>query len=248
MPYSKPAPGQPVVPYVGNKPMWDDLMDMLEWWKSQQAGGNLVSHGRCKVFGKNTLGTDMLAGKLAYIDSIVQPSASTMAVDYMQYSPIANLITPVWHTKIDKLVLLHKGIPAGQVANIFGPTIIPCEGTVGQTTDAYVMVDPTNPSWLKTSDAGIYGLVGILNEHGGSRKFLIVDTTKSQRLWRYELTAAFSGTPSTAAAKLLRMDGTQYAATCTISDPELLMGDQVSGDTGFCEHVGNKFIAKEAVC
>ena len=73
-----------------------------------------------------------------------------------------------------------------------------------------------------------------------------IDTYKSQPLWRYKLTSTFSGTSAT--GNLLRVDGGKYADTVTLTDYEGLMSDQKIGETGYCIHVGNKFIPIAARC
>lgn len=228
----------PLIPFLKDLGLWSDLIDMLAWYKQQRANeSQLGGYGKCLPVGHNTGIYDMLPGEIAYVNGALQPSADTPAIENMKYSPILELETPVWHSKIDKVVLLHKGILTGEVNPCTGPTILPALGTVVNANDKYVMVDPAFPSKLKTSDAGIFGLIGSL-EYGGETA-LIVDTTVNQPLWRYQLTSYFVG--GLATAELLRLDGAVYGSI-TLTEAGGFMFYADSSAAGYCMQVGNKFI------
>lgn len=235
----KPAPGQLLVPFLKNLGLWSDIIDMLAWYKAQRANEDgLGGYGKCLPQGINTLLGDMLPGELAYIESTVQPTVDSIPIENMQYVPILNLKRPVWHSQIDKVILLHKGILAEQIDHVTGPRILPAFGTIVDPDDKYVMIDPLDPAQLKTSTSGIFGLIGTLDDGEGS--ILIVDTTVNQPLWRYQLTSYFSS--GVATANLLRLDGVTYATGITLTEAGGFMYYADSSAAGYCMQVGNKFI------
>jgi hypothetical protein len=71
----------------------------------------------------------------------------------------------------------------------------------------------------------------------------------SVKLWRFTLNAAFSGSPSTAAADLLNMDGTDTGQDVTVRDElDVFSADLGNGDAGYCCQVGTLYHAIQAPC
>ena len=104
------------------------------------------------------------------------------------------------------------------------------------------MIDPDFPTKLKSADAGIYRLVCDLGENDvGGDNVVIVDTHQSYHNWRFELTEDWASASTTAAGKLLNWDGTTFADTVTLSDPDSVARGLPTGSTGYCHHRGNAF-------
>lgn len=241
MVHVKPVTGQKVIDFVADKPLWSDIIDMLDWWHKERVESALPGGtGKCLPIGWNDNAGGMLPGQIAYVDSTVQPSVDSIPIENLKQRPIFKLVSPVWHNKIDKVVVLHKSILEYNVANILGPRILPALGTVVDPTDKYVMVDPLDPTKLKTSTSGIFGLVGTL-EYGGDT-VLIVDTSVNQPVWLFTTLDAPSG--GFCPADLKRGDGIVYGEV-VISDPlnTLSGATEESPKTGLCMQVGNFFVA-----
>lgn len=219
--------------------MWSDIVDMLSWYRSQKQQPLIGNYGKCLPLGKNESGGDLVSGQLVYVDSLIQPTADTPPLENMQYSPILNLKAPVWHTKIDHVLILHKPIADDQTNFIALPKLLPALGTIVDPSHRYVMVDPANPTRLRTATSGIFGLAGTLEVTVGGDNRLIVDTTRSQPLWRYQITSFFSS--GTATADLYGLDGVYFGAI-TLTDAAGLCSYVASDNQGYCIHVGNKFI------
>lgn len=68
-------------------------------------------------------------------------------------------------------------------------------------------------------------------------------------LWRYTLNADFSGSPLSAAADLLEMDGTDTGEDITVYDYLNVFGGVLSnGDAGYCCQQGAAYHAIQAPC
>lgn len=71
----------------------------------------------------------------------------------------------------------------------------------------------------------------------------------SVKLWRFTLNAAFAGSPPTAAADLLNMDGTDTTEDVTIRDElSIFSADLGNGDAGYCVQLGTIYHAIQAPC
>lgn len=109
----------------------------------------------------------------------------------------------------------------------------------------YVMPDSDDPKKLKAAASGIYEVVCFLDNNNKA----VVDTTKSQPYWRYELTGSWDSDKE-AKAKLFDINDNEFTGSkrATITDIYEFMEDQGSGDKGICLHTGNKFHAIQAIC
>lgn len=69
-------------------------------------------------------------------------------------------------------------------------------------------------------------------------------------LWHFELTQDAQTHPATTTAKLVRLDGTEYAPTVDLSDRTGMLVDTsaVAGAIGQCKHVGNTFQVIDVKC
>lgn len=241
MAHDKPVPGEKVIDFVADKALWSDIIDMLDWWhKERLVSAQPGISGKCLPIGwKDSVG-NMVPGQLAYIDSTVQPSADSIPIGNMQQRPIFKLVAPVWHTKIDKAVVLHKGILEYSQGNILGPRILPALGTLVDETDRYVMVDPLDPTRLKSSTSGIFGLVGALEYDGET--VLIVDVSVNQPVWLFTTYGDYAG--GYVESDLKRGDGIVYGEVI-ISDPlgAFSSATEETPKTGLCMQVGNFFVA-----
>lgn len=148
---------------------------------------------------------------------------------------------PTWHTDIARLVVLAEAIPDGErgTAVISGVCLAATTGTDNQ----FVMIDPASTNAFKTADAGV---ARVLHKISGE-DYTLICLGHNQPLWRYELNEN-SLAPSDTTVDLVGLDGTVFSTAVELSDPLSLMDDQVTGDEGFCIHVGNKFYAIQGPC
>jgi hypothetical protein len=187
---------------------------------------------------KNSSGRDYGVGEAFQIDSYRGPADKYE----VEQSPLVNCIEPTWHTAIDKIVIAAEPIPDTEfgIAVVAGVCVIkaPSAGS-----DSFVMINPSTTYEMK--GGGESGIAKVLAEI--DTDYVLANFGERQNLWSYELTQD-SRAPSATSAKLLNLDGTEYASTITLTDPDGLMDDQVSGDQGFCLQIGNEFYAIQAVC
>ena len=244
-PPKKPSAGQPIIPFISNAGMWSTLVDMMADYKR----GKLTNTSRrvgnpTSIIGRAAEDTD--AGVIQQISEIVKPSetvTNTAVLNMLNRKPVFELIDPVWHTAIDNLVVLNKPLPAGMPAAVNRSRFMPVAITVEDETHRFVMLDPENPTQLKSATSGIYRIYGTYDDSTA-----ILDTQQAQPLWRYKLTQE-SRAPSTTTAKLYNLDGVEFSTEpINLSDPLSLMNDQVTDDLGFCIHIGNEFHAIQGPC
>jgi hypothetical protein len=75
------------------------------------------------------------------------------------------------------------------------------------------------------------------------------DRGKIVALWRFQLNSSFSGTPSTADADLLELDGADTERDVTIYDYlDVFSADLTTGDVGYCIQQGDIYVAIQAPC
>lgn len=246
--YNRPRPGQEL-DLIDRADIWSDIVDLINAYKTGRLDPVGYEPDRERLIHlENTSGYDRMAGVLQQIDPFTEPDEATE--DLFIESPVGETSDPVWHTAIDNLVVVPSDVLENGVFSY--PSLSWAVVVVTDQVDVddrWVMVDPAEPTKMKTADAGIYRIIGYVGEGEDTEKRAIVDLTQSQTLWRYELTDD-SNAPDATDAKLLRLDGTEFSSgsVTEISDPDGLMDDQVAGDKGFCIHAGNKFYAQTAVC
>ena len=219
---------------------WNRLADRLpETLYGFSAGGFAMNRVQCLV--KNTSGNDRDIGEFLAIDSWDGPDGS--AIYEVPKNVVYQANDPAWHSSISRLVVLAEPIPNEQVglAVLSGHCVAKLSS--GSVDEDFVMLDPASINEAKSSDTGIARLEKKLS--GGNYGLIVF--RDSSRLWRYQLTED-SQAPATSAAKLLKLNGTEFAPSIDLSDPTELMEDQISGDEGWCIHVGNKFYAIQAPC
>lgn len=215
---------------------WNRIVDRLEITAGGFGGGNFAMN-RTEAIGLNSSGSDRDTGDILAISSYGGPTELrdvSGAVDF-------TLGNPTWHTNIHRLVVCAEPIPDGErgVVVVAGFCLVAMTATAASSD--YVMISSTNTSKVTGASAGIAKLYASFNGYG------LVNLGDRQPLWRYELTQD-SQAPSTTTAKLIDLDGTTFATSINLTDPDSLMGDQVSGNDGWCIHSGNKFYAIQAVC
>ena len=246
MDYPKPKFGKDPSDLVDSARYHTDLILMLSAYKRGEfTRADPVRSVDPTIWVANDSGDSMDAGTLLQIATMDPATIAELAAR----SPTFTAITPTWHTAIDNLFVLNQPAVNNQAIpyHLRGwATVLLTDHTAG---DRWVMPDPFDPTKMRTADAGIYKILGL--DEGNN--VATVDLTQSQTLWRYELTQD-SQAPEVTTAKLLRIDGDVYAisnenpAIINLADPDGLMDDQVSGDRGWCHHVGNQFIAIQAEC
>lgn len=241
MAYQLPKPGQPA-DFIESASLWVDVFRMLNEWKSGKFDPNNAAKSRAPVISvQNTTGNEREPGEILQIDTMEQPEEGVL--DAFMSAPIVEAIDPVWHTDIDRLVIVTGGVIDEGIFPWEPRNWAVVKVTVEETTDRYVMLDPDNINQMKTADAGIWRIIGLDEEN----ETAIVDLHSSQPMWRYQLTEG-SNAPEETAAKLIRVDGTEFSDSINLSDPLGLMDDQSTDDEGWCIHVGNEFHAIQAPC
>lgn len=93
------------------------------------------------------------------------------------------------------------------------------------------------PAWQLDEDTGFCNLCG--------NKFYAQDV--GGKLWRYALTED-SQAPAATTATLKTLDTATDAGAISLRDPELIVDDQETGDTGYCIEQGGRYYAIQAVC
>jgi hypothetical protein len=140
--------------------------------------------------------------------------------------------TPVWHSEIDNLFVVYEAdmYPDDMQSIKEADVVAVSEFTLVKATDRYAMIDPADPTKLKSSDTGMFKLLFWEDKS----QMAVLDLRDGSNLWRYETT---SGTT----AKLLRLDDDELTAGAliTLTDPDGLI--RSNGQKGFCKFVGNKF-------
>lgn len=158
--------------------------------------------------------------------------------------------SPTWHTAIARTVVLAGPIPDSEPgqAIVSGMCLVALSDS--DAAHRFVMIDPTDTKMFKTANSGIGRLLAIIPEDTPSDpaiEYGLVILGDTQNLWRYKLTQA-SQAPSVTTAKLYDRDGTEFAASINLSDPESLMDDQTTDDTGWCIQCGEDFEAIQGPC
>ena len=255
---SKPVDGRPVFPFLSDTEMWSQILDMLGQWMDQNKIDKSDNAASCSISISNETGSPILAGQLIQLSTLkvqvlAEASLPEELIRNIPFTPIFTVTDPVWHTAIDRIVIASKSIDDDFSGPISTDRLLPVPITnvPAAAGPGWVMPDPTDPTKLKfCKTSGIYRVVDWYDRSGDTEDCMaVVDTQEKQTFWRYELTEN-SLAPADTTAKLLDLEGTDFSAgnTIELSDPDLLMDDQVTGNKGWCIHVGNKFYAIQAVC
>ena len=215
---------------------WNSLVDRLPRTESGLPA-SLGSINRSLVRVKNTTGSNRDLGELLHLSSYTGPAGH----HDMRGNIAFDAAVIVWHTAIARAVVCAEPIPNGQTgwAVLSGVCIIKAPAAADEP---FVMIDPATPTQCKTALSGMARCLGV-----AATNYVIANWGDAANLWRYELKEA-SNAPFATSAKLMRLDGTQFAPTISLLDPLSLMEDQLTADTGFCFHVGNNFYAIQAPC
>lgn len=239
--YRRPQPGDPPT-LILSAGFQKDLVQLVNLFLAGGLGrtGDRKNPGP-QVFVKNTTDSDFMPRQVVQLGAMVEPPSSL--VDSYYQSPIVNAALPTWHTSIDNLTVMPSGALAGEIGGYSNRAWGAVNATIVNASDRYAMIDPSDVTKVKTASGGPWKIIGSDSTNGVA----LVDFTKSQMLWRYELTQD-SQAPAITTAKLLNIDGTEFAASINLSDPDGMMDDQSSGDKGWCMHVGNTFQAQAAYC
>lgn len=254
-----PVPGEEAVPFLTNSSMWASLLDMLGAYQRGEIGpSGQNGEDVCSPSLVATTADDIPYGEIRQLLAI-QPDLSSVTdnnealIDY--WNPRFTFEDPVWHTKIDNLVLVIESNPVSdgnsslyQLKKHRYYHIPITDSTFPAYSTGYLMVDPSTPTRLKScKTSGIYRAIGFYNRGANADHEAIIDSWYGQHWWKYELTQN-SQAPSDTTAKLLDLEDTEFAASINLSDPEGFMDNQVTGDQGWCVHIGNKFYPIQAVC
>jgi len=238
--YSAPVAGSKIGPFIRNSKMWRDIIDVTNDARQANRGetGTLVGGWNIQVYGKST--ESLERGQLLHFAPNTTHTYSGFAD---KFAPRVLLEAPLWHSKIDHVYPIPSSFEKAKTSIVTPGHLMLAKCNVVSTDHEFCMIDPSNPSQLKTATAGVFGLVADVGDG-----LAVIDGTRSHYGWRFELTAALSGAPGTASAKLINWDGTEFAASCTITDKDGAFTGMSSGEVGYCMHVGNEFIATQAPC
>jgi len=258
---TKPQVGSPVAPFISDVDLWSTILDMVADYQSGGAmnknpkGGSFAAGAIVVV---NDEDDQIPAGELRQLSGLTNQESYILADDAFRRStvnsPAFTLTDPVWHTGIDNVVLMHKNVlpHSTGVARSARLVAAPITNAPEELTEVgWVMVDPLDPVRLKyCKTSGIYRVLGWFKLDGLAApqdNIVVIDTQEKQNIWMYELTQD-SLAPNDTSAKLLDLEETVFAANIKLWDPQSLMDDQSTGDRGYCLHLGNKFLAIQAVC
>ncbi|MCD0460069.1 hypothetical protein [Roseiconus lacunae] len=218
---------------------WNALVDRTGG-DSAGFGAILASLKNVPVDVINGSGRDYDIGELMQIDGCDCPDGSNPydlpgAIEY-------ECITPVWHSKIDNIVVAAEPIPDGERgrAIVSGHCVIK---TSGAATGRYAMINPSTPHEALVSSGGVARVL-----HQVSASYALCCLGMVADLWRYKLTEA-SQAPGVTTATLYTLDGTQFSTTeIELSDP-LSVGDEDAIDyAGYCRQAGNEFHIQTGPC
>jgi hypothetical protein len=170
----------------------------------------------------------------------------------MVNSPVFTVEDPVWHSKIDNLVVITRDLDVEDVGAFRSAryqSVSITNTPPSEIQAGWAMPDPDNPKLLKfCKTSGIYRVVGWFDcSNGDTENIAVVDTQDSQNLWRYRLNES-SKAPDVTTAKLYDMNDVLFALEINLSDPDGFMDDQAPGDKGFCIYASGEFYAIQAAC
>ena len=217
--------------------LWNSVVDRLPG-DSLGAGGAATSvYGQSVIELVNKTTADLELGQVVNIESFSGDDQDEFAVgDALEFEAV----TADWHDKVTNLAVVLEPCKADDKFTAVVDGL--CLAKVTDQTGDWVFVDPDAPEDCKCGSGGFAQKIG---DYGTDYALCLMN--RMQNLWRYELTQD-SQTPAVTTSKLLNLDGTQYASTMNLDDPDGLMEDQVIGDKGWCLRVGPKFYAIQAVC
>ncbi|QDV44364.1 hypothetical protein Enr13x_42290 [Stieleria neptunia] len=185
----------------------------------------------------NISGEDYEIGEAVVWDDVL---SVTDADDFNPREALVDFVCeadrPTWHDSVASLGIVLDDTPDDD----FGRVVIGGAAVVrlsDATDGAYAFIDPSTPERWKLSASSGYKVIDKINDD-----WAVVNLSSFQPLWRYELTQD-SQAPSTATAKLIALDGTEFAASINLSDPLSTTTYRETGDKGYCILTGDKFEA-----
>lgn len=242
--FRKPIPGERVGQYVANRAMWSALMDMLNAWRRNQIPLK-KPHG-LKTVPLGVKDTLIATGTVQAMSLEYDPfSSSTPDTELSAQKPIFALSDPVWHSNISNVCVVHRPMLANVPLPVRNTRYVLAPINIYLNTDEFAMIDPDEPTKLKSSTSGIFKVLAFMGSDPDTYAF--IDTYQSQTRWRYELTQD-SQAPGTSTAKLLRLDGVEFAASISLSDPDSIGSLDKIGHRGYCEQIGNEFHIASGPC
>lgn len=194
---------------------------------------------------KNASGTDRDMGELLQIDPVnayVGPDSTEI------YNAPAQLqleaTDPVWHTGISNVVVCAEPIPDGESGVVVTGGLCIIRASSASATDDFLMIDPDEVNRMKGSSSGIAKRLARID---GADEWFWALFRHGQNQWMFELTEVAQA-PNDTNAKLLNLDGTEFASSINLSDPLSVFEGESSGYRGMCGLCGNLFISSESPC
>lgn len=184
----------------------------------------------CRVL--NSSGRDYDLGEVMVIDDYDGPDGTN------PYEIAGNVEyvcdAPTWHTAIAKAVVAAEPIPDGErgLAILSGQCIL---RTTNTSNLAFAMIDPATTHQWKVSTSGIAKVLERINN-----SYVLANFRHEANLWRYKLNAD-SSAPASTSAKLIDLDGTEFASTITLSDVMSSAKYGKANHEGYCMLVGDAF-------
>lgn len=213
---------------------WNRVVDRLESTTAGfSAGGFVMSRVECRI--KNDSGANREFGEVLVIDDFDGPITNDIFL--VSQNIVYSCVTPVWHTAVDRLVVLAEPIPDGE----YGKAVLSGQ-CIARTTsvidsDTYLMVHPEYPNRLKGGSSGQAKLLHKLT----LTDYAIVNLGEKQPLWRYSLRET-SASPGTTKIALQDLDGIGWGIG-ELHDRLVLTYDQPAFYSGLCMLAGNQFHA-----
>jgi len=144
--------------------------------------------------------------------------------------------------------VLLEPLPSGKTGMAIVQGVTTVQVNVQVATHQFADIDANSAARLRSYSAGSARI--LWKEAGTGAKWArVLLGAMSVKLWRFTLNADFSGSPPTAAADLLNMDGTDAGFDVTVRDElSIFSADLVNGSAGYCVQLGTLYHAIQAPC
>jgi len=242
--FEKPEKGEQASAYVGDIAKWNQIVDMLNYYNSaKQSGETAGDQSAVSPIVENTNTSNIEIGTVVGLGEVVEPPAELTDEDILKEllrKPVFEVSDDAtWPDLLSNVAISHKAIPEGDRGSVRVARYITASVTHVTDGDQWAMPDPTDPTKLLTSDAGIYRIIAEFPDDD----LAVLDTQEEQPIWKFETTGAYADNDdgiSVADAKLLRLDGEVFADTG--NEVQVYDYFETEATEGMCFHSAGKFI------
>lgn len=199
---------------------------------------NAPNQNRTVLMTKNVSGEDFEVGEPVVWSSTLSVASTS---DFNPRESFAEYVCesdrPTWHSDVISLGCVLDDTPNGEFGRVVigGLAILKLSSGSGD----WASPDPADDTQWKLSTSS--GMVRVINKINAD--YAIAQIGVDQPRWRYRLNAD-SAAPSLTSAKLLSLDGTEFASSVDLSDPFSISSGQETDDEGFCVYASGKFYAE----